>query len=1262
MANLLHPSDPTTSGFFQPGGRNYDYTKIYSPDKPGEEAKENARVWNVYLDEAENYDMDMIQGFRNIIDGLLVFAALFSAVVTTFVAQTSQVLQPDNSQIMLSLLIETNQLLRAAGNQTSINAVPAASLNPESRTYNSIDVWVNGLFFTSLALSLSTALLSVLAKQWIQAYTANVAGSAKTRALTRHFRFEGLVKWKLGDIIESLPLILHCSVAVFLIGLALYISQLSRPICGVVAGITAFTFLIYFGSSIIPAFDIACPYRIPFMFPLAQLLFFVSDMIHYAYSGLCNKPRTLKSWKYRSSLKAEEQIQTFDYNLARTSLSWILSDSSNYSVNEIVMEGTCGLLVELYSFYTPMESLLSGQEDDLFVSAITYALLRLPDMSSTSSEEDEIEESTVYGRLIAALVKVSSEKVQVDEHLSHSDSWKQVIIDTLLAAYEEALKSNNHNLSRYLLEWGGNVFQLDNGWRSFLFRCAIFGNAQDFHDLVDQGIDLDGHGYDDWTALHFAVFYGNLDVIIALVEQKPALMSALANWADLSVLTPLDLAAITLINTPDVVAYLLDHGARSISHDALYCGLLARFESDALLDRVQLLLDCGWNRTVKDNEEKTLLEVAHSKGNITLADHLEHYQTVRLPPYGTAPRMDEETQISVNSRTPGAEGPCSTAASRCVADAYIQGQVKGYEKIIRYYNRCRNALNFTCRIPPEILGAIFSEVVQCTESEATSSDDIANVGHIDWIQSVTHVCSHWREVALKIPNLWSNIPLNNRPWAEEMVRRSDPVPLTIGYKGPMSVTNNEHVHRSFKTLTEIIRFHLPRIKSLTLYSRSITDLFPSDHYWTSSESISIFSLLNQPVPMMERLEVQLLSETENNKLPYELFTMSSRLRHLTLKDCGVAWDLERIDFGNLRSLELSNLRRETNPSMNQLLTILRQTSRLESLNLETRDQETGLGDSSLLPVIDPVPLRHLERITLIGGLSYCILLNHIAFSQNARSIHLRIENLPDFSSPLAQALTEKLDDGIEGSILSLYLSICSIQCWKSKDTTDIPSFHDPPTLDIGSRSPNIRIFEAGFLWRSLRLNQLILLKVDIPLEQVSWTFFGDLPQLRDICVSIFQNKFLDALYHGLADPQPVRMSFPALRNLTMVRCLLRRGANLEHDAPAPFVSVAQSMLSCFELRKKAGLPLDCLTLEQCIGIDDLQLKRLRVAIGRVECIEPEFYDEDFKYLDYGFGGPDYEDFKYLNYGFDGPDYEDEETDADYDPDYDDAYDYDQGSI
>ncbi|KAG5732206.1 hypothetical protein E4T56_gene17021 [Termitomyces sp. T112] len=255
-----------------PGPRIYDYKQKYSQDKLGEEFKENARVWNVYLDEAENYDADLIEGYRNIMDGLLVFAALFSAVVTTFVAQTSQTLQPDNTQILVSILLETNQLLRAAGNNTSLNAVPPATLGPGSLTYSLTDQWVNGLFFTSLALSLSTSLLTVLAKQWIQGYTSNVSGGARTRALIRQFRFHGLVKWRLTDMIESLPVILHSSVALFLVGLALYVSEFSSPICGVVAFITALTFLFYLGTSIIPAIFIDCPYRLPFLFPLAQLM------------------------------------------------------------------------------------------------------------------------------------------------------------------------------------------------------------------------------------------------------------------------------------------------------------------------------------------------------------------------------------------------------------------------------------------------------------------------------------------------------------------------------------------------------------------------------------------------------------------------------------------------------------------------------------------------------------------------------------------------------------------------------------------------------------------------------------------------------------------------------------------------------------------------------------------------------------------------------------------------------------------------------
>ncbi|KAG7443307.1 uncharacterized protein BT62DRAFT_935245 [Guyanagaster necrorhizus] len=49
-------------------------------------------------------------------DVLTVFAGLFSAVVTTFVAQTSQSLQVDYGQVTASLLFELTDIQRAAVN------------------------------------------------------------------------------------------------------------------------------------------------------------------------------------------------------------------------------------------------------------------------------------------------------------------------------------------------------------------------------------------------------------------------------------------------------------------------------------------------------------------------------------------------------------------------------------------------------------------------------------------------------------------------------------------------------------------------------------------------------------------------------------------------------------------------------------------------------------------------------------------------------------------------------------------------------------------------------------------------------------------------------------------------------------------------------------------------------------------------------------------------------------------------------------------
>ncbi|KAG6901404.1 hypothetical protein C0995_012361 [Termitomyces sp. Mi166 len=650
MPGLLHTSSPPIFGAASFGGRNYDYTKRYSPDRQGDEAKENARVWNVYLDEAENYDADMIEGFRNIIGGLLVFASLFSAVVTTFVAQTSQALQPDNAQIMVSLLYENNQLLRAAGNRISPSTVPSAYPGPGNPSYTSIDVWVNGLFFTSLALSLSTALLTVLAKQWIQAYTAFVPGDAKTRALIRHFRFQGLMRWKLGDIIESLPLILHGSVALFLIGLALYVSKLSPPICGVVSAITALTFLFYFATSVLPAFSIACPYRVSFMFTLTQPLMFVFRATGCAllslWYALIWKP-TWVIWPEmsRKSLKTAEHHEVFINSdsllgvaghLACDALNWVFNhSSSNHSVKKVVSEGACGLLDEwpssIHSF-NPFGRLASISEHDfdLFLSTVVYSLSQLPEMSSTCTE-DGINRTTC-GKLIGNLLNISSSKSLLDGRITYlKEDWQERIEDALANAYRAAIKRRYHALSRRLLDWGHpNLLHYGRGCQ-VLFFCAKRGKAEDIRDLLDRGIDLNHRDANGWTALHFAAYSGNLDTVIPLVEREPALISAQTSSFSNSK-TALHLAVEQAHS--DVVAYLLDHGAIP-PPNTIHVAAFSRFVHHLNPCLVVSLLDRGWDRTLKDADGRTPLDIARSEGHHAIVEHLEHYQTARLPSYPT---------------------------------------------------------------------------------------------------------------------------------------------------------------------------------------------------------------------------------------------------------------------------------------------------------------------------------------------------------------------------------------------------------------------------------------------------------------------------------------------------------------------------------------------------------------------------------------------------------------------------------------------------
>ncbi|KAF8186913.1 hypothetical protein K438DRAFT_1973112 [Mycena galopus ATCC 62051] len=336
-----------------------DYRQKYAEDPPYKELADEARVWHVYNDESAIFDNDMLVGSGDSLDILLVFAGLFSGVLTTFVSQTFQALSPDNTAISNSILLELVALQRAQANGTSIDSIPAADLSFAAALS---DLWVNGLWFTSLALSLTTALFAVVAKQWLRQYSSFIAGSARERATIRQFRCTSFEQWGVQLIIGLLPTVLHLSLFLFLAGLVVFLYALDHLIATVVAGITVFLCGTYMVTNTLPIFVIACPYRTPLTALLYSFVYgplslcmrvaiislkIISTVVRHAL-GLIGLLEKTSHWRPNLEIirEPEDNLRQVErhyvlyphYRWDHSALSWLASTTSNPSTKIILVE------------------------------------------------------------------------------------------------------------------------------------------------------------------------------------------------------------------------------------------------------------------------------------------------------------------------------------------------------------------------------------------------------------------------------------------------------------------------------------------------------------------------------------------------------------------------------------------------------------------------------------------------------------------------------------------------------------------------------------------------------------------------------------------------------------------------------------------------------------------------------------------------------------------------------------------------------------
>jgi hypothetical protein len=190
---------------------------------------------------------------------------------------------------------DTSNFYLANMYQATINPNTSSSLpaSPPPFSPPNYAVWVNALWFLSLVISITCALLATLLQQWARRYlkVTQPRYSPHRRARIRAFFAEGVDKFLLPWAVEALPTMLHLSLFLFFAGLSVFLWNVNLTILKVVLSWVGLCTALYGCITFIPVFRHDSPYHTPLSLPVWQ---FVTGIPFLAFRAL--ERITYKLW------------------------------------------------------------------------------------------------------------------------------------------------------------------------------------------------------------------------------------------------------------------------------------------------------------------------------------------------------------------------------------------------------------------------------------------------------------------------------------------------------------------------------------------------------------------------------------------------------------------------------------------------------------------------------------------------------------------------------------------------------------------------------------------------------------------------------------------------------------------------------------------------------------------------------------------------------------------------------------------------------
>ncbi|KAJ6516727.1 hypothetical protein C8R47DRAFT_1088148 [Mycena vitilis] len=219
-----------------------------------------AKLWAIYVLEAEKYDKSLVESWRSNMQGILIFAGLFSASLTAFLIESYKTLTLDSGNQTVMLLAQISRQLASGPNGTVAPITPPVSFSPSPTS-----LVCNALWFISLGLSLACALIATLLEQWARDFIhrADMRSAPLIRARVYSYLYYGAKRFNMHLVVDIIPLLLHTSLLFFLAGLVAFLMPVNIFIAAICAALLFLVATAYFVLTLLPLQYLDCPYRTP---------------------------------------------------------------------------------------------------------------------------------------------------------------------------------------------------------------------------------------------------------------------------------------------------------------------------------------------------------------------------------------------------------------------------------------------------------------------------------------------------------------------------------------------------------------------------------------------------------------------------------------------------------------------------------------------------------------------------------------------------------------------------------------------------------------------------------------------------------------------------------------------------------------------------------------------------------------------------------------------------------------------------------------